>query len=257
MAMWKGFAVLASIMPGSMGSFCGPQVKAMVDALNAMRGEAGMISWDQTLAAQAQQQLNGTCRPEIQAGESHYRQQFGWISSLDCQTDLSKAAHVWNKDGKEWDGTDPDIKLIGCGVASCPFSGKSAYLLICKYDWCADCQSNRDPYGGVNTTLPEEEGDAAAAGGVLLFLICICCCCCAGCGACVVSAVRAKPEEAKPVAGSHELLQSDQETGDGLLIGDGETDDEPKRQCCNPTAEGFGYCCFRIATRCLCKLLTF
>lgn len=260
MAMWKGVAVLASIMPRSMGAFCGPQVKGMVDALNTMRGTADMISWDQRLAAQAQQQLNGTCNPEIQNGESHYQEQLGW-SLLNCNKDLSKAAREWNKGGKEWDGIRPAIELIGCGVADCPFKGKRAYFVICKYDFCGDCQSNRDPYGGVNTTLPEDEEEIGDTEAGIIGLIFICLCCCGGacCCACVVKAVQAKPTEAKPAAESHKLLQRDQETGDDLLVGHGESDGEPKQkqQHAGPTSEGVGRCCFQVMIRILCKLLPF
>jgi len=61
------------------------------------------------------------------------------------------------------------------------------------------------------TEVENSEG-AAAAAGVFLILICLCCCGCAGCVACVVVAKTV----AKPAAGDHKLLQSDQETGDEL-----------------------------------------
>jgi len=257
MAMLKHIAVLASIMQGAMGSLCGPQIKQVVDAHNAFRASLGaadmqLMSWNQTLADQAQQQLGRKCDPEPEAGENHWFRQLHFYESVGCSLDVFKKTMLGCKG---WCNEGAQIhNAIGCGVAECQFQGKKSFTLLCKYDWflpqgnleklsllatasktppytlgekcshCATsyktcsvsppglCSSTRGPYDGVNVTdVENSEGAAAAAAGLFLILICLCCCC--GCGAaCVVVAKT----WAKPAAGDHKLLQSDQETGDEL-----------------------------------------
>jgi len=256
MAMLKHIAVLASIMQGAMGSLCGPQIKQVVDAHNAFRASLGaadmqLMSWNQTLADQAQQQLGRKCDPEPEPGENHWIRQLHFLESVGCSLDVFKAKLGCKGSCNE------NVQIhnaIGCGVAECQFQGKKSFTLLCKYDWflpqgnleklsllatasktppytlgekcshCATsyktcsvsppglCSSTRGPYDGVNMTEVENLEGAAAAAGVFLILICLCCCGCAGCVACVVVAKTVT----KPAAGDHKLLQSDQETGDEL-----------------------------------------